>query len=180
MEKLKYINNYVENIPNDLPNLINWENRSDAPRKEIFMADKTYEYTYGNGRGIRTYKSIPFNNFVKEIMNKINSDFGFNLDICFLNYYENEKMWLGWHADDSPEIDQTEPIAVVSIGSEREIWVKNKNYKGNIPDENKFLLGNGSLFLMLPGFQTNNYHKIPKCDRKCSWRISMTYRKIKD
>ena len=175
----KYVETYINNIPSDLPNIINWEEREDAPRKEIFMANEELSYTYGMGRGIRTYDSVPMIPFVKDVMDKINSDYNYNLDICFLNYYKNEKMWLGWHSDDSPEIDQTEPIAVVSIGAERDIWVKTKDYKGVIPDEWRFNLKSGSLFMMLAGFQDNHLHKIPKWDKKCDWRISLTFRKYK-
>ena len=86
---------------------------------------------------------------------------------------------MGWHADDSPEMDTTHPIAVVSFGAERFIWTKDKSCKGNIPDEDKYMLGDGSLFVMPAGFQENHLHKIPKSDRlDCGGRISLTFRKF--
>jgi alkylated DNA repair dioxygenase AlkB len=111
-------------------------------------------------------------------MEKLNNDFNTGYDICFLNRYDNEKMWLGWHADDSSEIDSNHPIAVISFGAEREIWVKKMDYKGEIPVENKFMLNNGSLFVMPAGYQKENLHKIPKWNIPCSTRISLTFRKF--
>jgi len=35
------------------------------------------------------------------------------------------------------------------------------------------------LFIMPPGYQDNFYHKIPKHDRPCGWRISLTFRSFK-
>lgn len=155
---------------------LDWLKVTEA-RYEYFMSENEIEYTYGRGNGARTYKSNSFNDCVKKIMNGLNNDFNTSYDICFLNRYDNEKMWLGWHSDNSPEIDLDHPIAVVSFGAEREIWVKDVNYKGEIPKENRYLLNNGSLFVMPSGYQRTNLHKIPKWSIPCSTRISLTYRK---
>ena len=154
-----------------------WANK-DAPRDECFMSLVPLEYTYGKGF-TRTYKSIEMIDEVKEIMNKINTEFNTEYDICFLNYYKSEKEHLGWHADDSPEMDSAHPIAVISFGAERYIWVKLNNIIGNISDKNKYLLEDGSLFVMPSGFQKDYLHKIPKNDRPCGGRISLTFRKYK-
>ena len=73
-------------------------------------------------------------------------------------------------------MDLDHPIAVVSLGAEREIWWKDKHFKGTIPQENRQLLKNGSLFIMPAGFQNDHLHKIPRCDRPCGIRISLTFR----
>ena len=179
MNEITYIEKYLNvdsNTLNTLKNDIEWWERTGA-RYEYFMSMNDLSYTYGSGRGIRTYSSKLFHPLVKYVMMKLNDEFNTEYDICFLNRYDNEKMALGWHSDDSPEIDLDHPIAVVSIGAEREIWVKEIGFKGNIPDENKYLLRNGSLFVMPAGYQRTNVHKIPKSDRPCSTRISLTFRK---
>lgn len=159
-----------------LKNNLDWLKATDA-RYEYFMSREEISYTYGRGNGIRTYTSKPFDTIVGGIMFKLNKEFGTEFDICFLNRYDNEKMWLGWHADDSPEIDPNHPIAVISFGAEREIWIKEIGFKGEIPKENRYLLNNGSLFMMPTGFQSTHLHKIPKWHIPCSTRISLTYRK---
>ncbi len=50
------------------------------------------------------------------------------------------------------------------------------DFKGNIPNEWKQSLGDGSLFVMPAGMQNTHKHKIPKGDRKMDARISLTYR----
>ena len=173
---------YKDNIINDksifnsLSNDLSWISVTDT-RHECFMSKNKISYTYGAGRGIRTYDSIVFNPIVESIMNKLNDEYNCKYDICFLNKYDNEKMHLGWHADDSPEIDLDHPIAVISLGAEREIWIKKFGFKGEIPKENKFLLKNGSLFIMPSGFQKYYLHKIPKWFKPCNTRISLTFRK---
>jgi alkylated DNA repair dioxygenase AlkB len=153
-----------------------WLQETEA-RKECFMATTPMEYTYGSGPGVRTYKSIPMEGMVKAICITLNLDTNAFYDLCFLNRYDDQKNQLGWHADDSPEMDPNHPIAVVSFGAAREIWWKEQDFKGEIPKGNRQLLENGSLFIMPAGFQQRYFHKIPKHDRPCGPRISLTYRK---
>ncbi len=175
--KAIYIGEYVkEKMFDRLLNEVAWANK-EAPRDECFMALESLEYTYGKGF-TRTYTSLDMHVEVLNIMNKMNTEMGTEYNVCFLNYYKSEREHLGWHADDSPEMDETHPIGVVSFGAERYIWTKNKDYRGNIPDEDKYLLGDGSLFIMPAGFQKDNLHKIPKNDKPCGGRISLTFRKF--
>ena len=157
---------------------LDWGNFG-APRDEYFMSYIDRSYTYGQGRGVRTYESRPFDPRVAHLMETINKAMGAEFNVCFLNRYLDQKKWLGWHADDSPEMDQSHPIAVVSFGVERDIWWKPQDFKGEIPDEWKQTLGNGSLFVMPVGMQQTHYHKIPKHHSECGVRISLTFRKYK-
>lgn len=150
---------------------IEWEDRPDAPRREIWMNPLGTPYTYGRGAGERTYDPNPYNDIVKAVSDKL-VGLGISLDACFLNRYEDERQHLGWHADDSPEIDDARSIAVISLGVERMIFAKEK---GSSSFE-WFTLGHGSLFVMHPGMQSTHDHKIPKHSAKCGPRISLTYR----
>ena len=38
-------------------------------------------------------------------------------EVCFLNRYHDQSDHLGWHADDSPEMDDSRPIGIVRISS---------------------------------------------------------------
>lgn len=155
-----------------------WVNR-DAPRDECFMAlDTSLTYSYGKGTNRRTYTSSPMDSKVKSFMEHLNESTKSSFNVCVLNYYSDQHQHLGWHADDSPEQDPNHPIAVVSFGASRYIWIKRQDEKGKIPDEQKFLLTPGSLFWMPAGFQETHYHRIPKHDRPCEGRISITYRKL--
>jgi len=179
--KIVYRQNYIEgglDYYGALRRSVNWENR-EAPRAEYFMGFKSgLPYTYGEGAGQRTYYSNEMLPIVKAIMEKLNDDFVCDFNICFLNYYENEKQHLGWHADDSPSQDTNHPIAVVSFGADRMIYIKEQSYKGEIPDTDKYILGDNTLFIMPARMQETHFHKIPKGDKPCGGRISLTFRKF--
>jgi hypothetical protein len=181
-----YIKDFCKNIYltdqeifNHLMNDLIWLEATPA-RKEYFMSnDGGIEYTYGSGVTARTYTSSFYSDKIKIIRNKLDSDYNCNYNVCFLNRYDNAKNWLGWHSDDSPEMNPNHDIAVVSFGAPREIWWKDKEYKGVVPLENRQLLASGSLFVMPAGFQSTHYHKIPKSDKECGTRISLTFRNYK-
>lgn len=173
-----YIPSYIEDkdyIFNHLLNELTWLEVTDA-RKEYFMSSEPLSYTYGSGKNARTYSSSEFSLPIMIMMEKLNRDYNCNYNVCFLNRYDTQKNQLGWHADDSPEMNTKHDICVVSFGAEREIWTKDKSFKGEIPKDDRYLLQNGSLFIMPAGFQENHFHKIPRCDKACGIRISLTFR----
>lgn len=149
-----------------------------AARHEYFQSvSLPRQYTYGGGgTGDITYDARCITPFVGGIMASINDDLGTHLNVCFLNKYDNELQHLGWHADDFPGMVKEEPIAVVSFGAEREIWVKPKGETGVVPRDQRIKLHDGSLFVMPPGYQDTHLHRIPKHDRPCGGRISLTFR----
>ncbi len=164
------------------------------------MAATPTEYTYGAGRGIRTYTSTEYHAVVLNIQEALNKHImscastypwtpikgadtcgnkctnNYQYNVCFLNRYDNKEQHLGWHADDSPGMDHKHPIAVVSFGQPREIWWRENGHKGEIPLSQRQLLDHGSLFVMPEGFQLTHQHKIPKGDRTMAPRVSLTYR----
>lgn len=173
-----YIPSYATASPADLAS-VPWGTFTDA-RQECFMALTTDTYTYGSGRGVRTYTPIPYLPWVETLRLKLNAGLsgkaGFVYNVCFLNRYEDASQHLGWHADDSPGMDHEHPIAVVSFGQAREIWWRHKDHKGVIPPEQRQLLEHGSLFIMPAGMQRDYQHRIPKGDRKMEPRVSLTFR----
>lgn len=158
-----------------------WVNRN-APRDECFMAapNAPRAYSYGNNNdrreALHTYHAVDMHPAVLELMERLNREFGTTYNVAVLNYYKDQH--LGWHSDDSPEQDLSHPIAVVTFGAERYIYTKEKSFKGTIPEEDKFLLTQGSLFIMPGGYQDDHFHRIPKHDRECGGRISVTFRKL--
>lgn len=159
-------------------NDLDWLTERSA-RKEYFMSTKDREYSYGNRhQGDMTYKSKPLTILVEKYMNTINRIFNAEFNVCFLNRYENEHQHLGWHADEFPGMRKDQPIAVLSLGAEREIWWKEKGFKGVIP--HKQLLEHTSLWIMPVGFQDVYLHKIPKHGQTCEVRISLTFRSFEE
>lgn len=179
MEPL-YINGFVPKEIADseyerLWNNLSWVQRDQTPRREYWQNDYDLPYTYGSGEFARTYEAQPWDDFIRETMQSLNEQYGITLDCCFVNGYEHQRQHLGWHADDSPEMNPEQPVAVISLGAEREIWYRRKD---DHTDITKVLLGHGSLFMMPAGMQQTHDHRIPKASRVVGPRISLTYRSL--
>lgn len=176
--KIDFGADYLASLFNEVKNL-NWVTERSA-RQEYFMSFVPRTYSYGNRHsGDVEYRSNGFSPDVALLCARLNFANTNKYNVCFLNRYDDEKQHLGWHADDFPGMDETKPIAVVSLGAEREIWWKPKGEKGIVPPDQRQLLEHGSVFTMPPGFQDGYLHKIPKWDRPCGVRISLTFRSFK-
>ena len=127
-----------------------WVQRDQAPRREYWMNVPNIPYTYGSGAYARTYEAQPWDDFIRFTMLELNEEFNAHLDCCFVNGYADQRQHLGWHADDSPEMNPSEPVIVISLGAEREIWYRDK---ANHDDITRVLLGHGSAFVMPAGMQ---------------------------
>lgn len=157
----------------ELWNGLAWERREGTPRREFYANDAGADYTYGVGAGRRTYKPAAWHERMLAIQFAIEKVTGTKFNVCFLNGYENSRDSLGWHSDDSFEMDDARPIAIVSLGAAREIWFCPKNDK---TDVTKLTLASGSLCLMAPYMQDTHMHRIPKAGFECGPRISLTFR----
>lgn len=177
MDPYKYIPGLVDN-PDDayeqLMNTLDWVHASPTvPRKEYYWHALGLPYTYGMGKFAREYQSQPAHPVITAIGEKLAKELGCVFDVVFLNRYDTLKDHLGWHADDSPEMSDDHPIVTVSLGAEREIWFRPLSDIKNIT---KLKLEHGSACVMLPGMQDTHHHRIPKHDRECGPRISLTFR----
>lgn len=182
MVKPIYINEFVEEpTVEHFVEAVRWVELTSA-RYECFMFDKPFEYEYSKGRGKRVYTAVDFHAGVLEVQNKVNeylATIGMKpMNGCFLNRYDTDKQAIGWHADDFVGMDHEAPVCVVSYGEPREIWWREIGSKGAIPNDQRQLLGNGSLFIMPPGMQHTHFHKIPKGDRPMNTRVSLTSRRF--
>ena len=164
---------WAESIP--------WADRTTA-RRECFMSDPAgVSYTYGEGRGQRTYTSVLPDEYVRYAMyhvNEVMARRGWGaMSGCFLNRYDTKKNALHWHADDFTGMKHARHgVAIVSCGEPREIWWRLKGQTGVTPPEQRQLLAPGSLLIMPPGMQFTHEHRIPRGDRDMGMRVSMTFR----
>lgn len=180
---------------------LDWERRGDAPRSEYYCNDVSRPYIYGRGKGRRLYEPRPYHPVIMEIRHELEKRTDAVFEVCFLNRYLDQSDQLGWHADDSPEMDDGRPIVSVSLGVAREIWFREKPlalvevgedqrssserrwYERTTKQRrmeplptSKLLLGDGSACIMAPGMQDTHQHRIPKAGFKCGERISLTFR----
>ncbi len=93
-----------------------------------------------------------------------------------VNLYRDGQDSVGWHADNEAEIDQTMPIASLSVGAERSFKIRPVGFMGSIAS---VVLGDGDLLVMPPGAQATHQHHVPKTKRPVGPRLNFTFRCIK-
>lgn len=176
-EPYSYISKLVSNPDDAYERLmaeLDWVHASETtPRKEYYVHAQGLPYTYGMGKFARTYDSQPDHPVIADIREALFKELGVRFDVVFLNRYDTQHDHLGWHADDSPEMSDDHPIVTVSLGAERDIWFRPIS---DLKAVTKLRLEHGSACVMLAGVQDTHHHRIPKHDRPCGPRISLTFR----
>jgi alkylated DNA repair dioxygenase AlkB len=171
-----YLSNFIDNpdeVFKTLWAMPDWERRGSTPRRERYSNTHDVPYVYGRGMGVREYLPLPWHPAMLDMKSKLESHTLTSFEVCFLNGYENSKDQLGWHADNSDTMDDARPIAILTLGAEREIWFREN---GNDETRESLVLGHGSLCLMAAGMQDTHEHRIPKAGFECGPRISLTFR----
>lgn len=175
-----YFENFIKNPDDVLDRLVNdldWTRRGNTPRLEYYVSKLGLPYTYGVSTYAREYLSQPSHIVIENIEEALRDTTGASYEVCFLNRYEDQSDHLGWHSDNSPEMDDNRPICIISLGVEREIWFRPT---GSNDEVTKLKLGHGSLCIMPAGMQDTHQHRIPKSGSICGRRISLTYRGYTD
>ena len=179
---------------------LDWVRHDKVPRAEYYVNDVPAPYTYGDPKFARTYEPQPWHPLLREHQRMIEAHLGTRMEVCFLNMYKDGKDQLGWHEDDSPEMDPDRAIISVSLGAAREIWFRPNeaeawrlvdDYYGDFQANEEMrkllylhfrkpqvlLMEHGSMVIMLPGMQKTWQHRIPKSHLNvCGPRISETWR----
>lgn len=166
---------YPEQAFTELMTELDWVSVA-GNRLEYYVNQTGNPYVYGQGKNARAYQAQPMHPTILRIREQVEELTGEQYEVCFLNQYRDGKDNLGWHADNSPEMDDARHIAVVSLGQAREFWVR-ENPPAADSTVNAFLLETGSIALMHPGMQDTHQHRIPRAGfSPCGPRISLTFR----
>lgn len=93
---------------------------------------------------------------------------------CLINYYLNGNSKMGFHSDDTSQLEAGTGVAILSLGAAREMLFKHKT---SASLTQSFCLTSGSLIYMDDRVQKEWLHSIPKSDTQAG-RISLTFRKL--
>lgn len=171
-----YFEGFVSNDSwfDTLWNDLDWIHRTPR-RREYWTNDLSASYTYGTELSGGSYDSQPTHPIIEEVKGLLEPIVGFRYNACFLNGYSESRSGLEWHSDNSPNIDHTRPIAIVTLGEGRAIQLK------EIGGSQKYevFLEEGSLMLMRAGCQQTHLHRIPKAGYQIKRpRVSLTFRSL--
>lgn len=144
-----------------------WDTRMQARRTASFGV----AYNYSG----MAYPQTDMPENLQAICGCINETLGFLPNNCLLNEYGDGNASMGYHSDQTDDLEDDTGIVIVSLGSTRELRFKNKADKTclfAVP------LEPGSLFYMDQAVQAEWLHAIPATG-EAGPRISLTFRKMK-
>ncbi len=139
-------------------------------RKVAWVGDAGCSYKYS---GVKK-EPQPWTPELLHIKNQLEKISQWKFNSCLLNLYHDGDEGMGWHSDDEPELDQSAPIASLSLGGERKFSFKHKTDKKNV----SLILENGSVLLMHAPTQQFWQHSLVKTKRPVARRMNLTFRAI--
>lgn len=143
-----------------------------VPRLTMFLADEGLRYRYSG----TTHLGEGWPAWFSPLLNAVNKACVTQYNGCLLNLYRSGEDRMGWHADDEPEIDQSEPIASLSLGATRDFQLR---HRSDTTQRVNLALADGDLLIMHPGCQQHWMHSVPQRRKVSAARINLTFRRFR-
>jgi alkylated DNA repair dioxygenase AlkB len=162
---------FLNNMPwkNDLVKLFG--KTIVTERKMAWFSDDLKPYTYSG----KAHKSLPFNEALHILRQKIEMKTGATFNACLLNLYQNGTQAMGWHQDNEPEIREQSSIVSLSLGAARPFQFRHIKSGETV----KLILNHGSILNMFGATQSFWKHQLPKALKVKEIRINLTFRNMK-
>ena len=140
------------------------------PRLQTWHADPGIHYSYSNNL-LQTRSWTPLLSGIRE---KVEVFLNFSFNSVLVNLYRNGEDYVGWHADNEPELGEQPFIASLTFGVERQFCFRHKKTSKT----GRILLRSGTLLIMQPDFQQHWLHSVPIDKNVTQGRINLTFRKV--
>lgn len=140
------------------------------PRLQTWHADDGIVYSYSNN----LLHTRPWSALLTEIRVKIEARLNFSFNSVLVNWYRNGEDYVGWHADNEPELGPHPLIASLSLGAARTFCYKHKK----LPAQGSVVLRSGCLLIMQPSVQHDWLHAVLQEESTIDGRINMTFRRV--
>ncbi|CAF0962713.1 unnamed protein product [Adineta steineri] len=111
---------------------------------------------------------------LNELKERVEQATDVKYNFVLVNFYANGQDSISYHSDDEHWLGDQPCIASLSLGAERDFYMKNKtndNLKQN------FVLSSGDLIVMRGKTQHAWFHAVPKRISQLSGRINITFRR---
>jgi alkylated DNA repair dioxygenase AlkB len=151
-------------IYNNLRTTIAWEGSMAARRTASFGVPYNYAQM--------TYPAVPMHSALVPVVEQLYDKLNVCFNNCLLNFYETGQSKMGFHADDTSNLQPNTGVAIVSLGYPRKITYRTKADK---TVQQAFTLQPGSLLYMSSQVQDQWVHAIKK-QKDVGPRISLTWR----
>ncbi|MCQ8127633.1 alpha-ketoglutarate-dependent dioxygenase AlkB family protein [Methylomonas rivi] len=140
------------------------------PRLQTWHADAGIRYSYSNNLLV----TRPWTASLLAIRAEVESRLAYRFNSVLVNFYRDGDDFVGWHADNEPELGESPLIASLSFGAARPLAFRHK-ISG---ETGRLVLPTGSLLLMRPAFQSQWQHSVPQDRGISAARINLTFRKV--
>jgi alkylated DNA repair dioxygenase AlkB len=141
------------------------------PRYQVWMGDSHCSYRYSG----TTFSPQPWHTEVQQLAQQVSTFLQLPFNCVLLNWYRDGGQYMGWHADNEPELGDNPYIASLSIGATRRFELKHRQQPWQLALD----LTPGSLLLMAGECQQHWLHRLPKQSKVTDSRINLTFRYIK-
>lgn len=141
------------------------------PRLTAYYGDPGADYRYS---GLQL-KAQPWPAALAELRDAVACQIGERFNSVLCNLYRHGRDYMGWHADNEPELGVDPLIASVSLGAERRFALKPRD---GTMDREVFELASGSLLVMSGDLQRHWLHQLPRSQRVNDERINLTFRYV--
>jgi len=147
-----------------LASTVPWDDRMAARRTASF--GRPYNYSQ------LQYPETPIPSTLSSVVELLEARLQIRFNNCLLNYYETGDNTMGFHSDETAYLRPGTGVAIVSLGSVRDITYR---FKDDPQIQTSYALQPGSLLYMDAAVQDKWVHAIKK-QKDAGPRISLTWR----
>lgn len=153
-------------LSNFLEVVTTWDTRIQARKTASFGVPYNYS-------GME-YEPVPIPELLEPVIEKLQTQLGFLPNNCLVNYYADGISRMGFHRDDTANLELGTGVAILSLGAERALWFRlaeERSHRVGFP------LVSGSLLYMPPEVQEHWQHGVTRDDSVTCERVSLTFRR---
>ena len=147
----------------------------DPNRTEVLFNRSGKDYLFNKGRGVRPHVPQVEPDALKTLWDRVESVMGYRFEVCFINDYFRKGAHIGWHQDNSPSIDWSRPVVVLSVGEAAEVRFREVANHENIWS---FVCENGTICSMASGVNDLFEHEVRGMDVQGVGRMSLVFRGV--
>ena len=124
--------------------------------------------------------ATPISNFplINILLDRVNTELNSELNSCLVTFYPDGNSGIRLHDDFEVEMDESQPIAVVSIGETRTVEFLHDYQAATESPVKSLKPSNGSLYVMKQGLQKYYRHRVPSSNANAKPRFSLSFRKL--
>ena len=118
-----------------------------------------------------TPKLIRDGSTLSRVLDTVNCKLGTAFNSILVNKYNNKNIYLEWHQDNEEDIDESSPIATLSVGYPRRFQISHHKQDRHGTQNIEIIVRNNSVLIMKPGLRKEYYPRV------CAGRKTEKYRK---